>query len=712
MGTALHWRPSDPGRFALRLALRTGIVVPVALAVGTWAGGEQTMLFAAFGAFATLLFVDFGGPLRVRLLAYGTLAVVSSALIVVGTLCSRHPVLAAAAMLVVGFAVLFSGVLNGYFAAAASGVLLTFVLPAMVPAGASDIGARLGGWWIAVALSVPATLLLFPARPRDRLRTGAAAACRALADYVRAPSPAGEQALAAAVEELHARFEATPYRPTGPTGATGALAAMIAELDWLRGVTLRPAGRDAVLAPTPGEDELRALCADALLASAALVEGREGPSPDRAALERGRERVHDELAEQIAANPADDERLWAALRQAWDVRLLSYITLELAGHAALAGGAAPDDARILHRQGAALAASGRLAAAHAGVRSIWFRNSLRGAIGLSLAVLVAGELSVQHAFWVVLGALSVLRSSALNTGASIVQALLGTLAGIVAGGVLLEAIGGSETALWIALPLSAMLAAYAPRAVSFAAGQAGFTVAVFVIFDLIAGAGWQVGLVRLEDVSIGFAISLGVGLLFWPRGAATLLRGALDDALTTAAHYIEAAIGRLAGGAPATSAALAAAAAEARLDAAFRQRLTERASDKPGLPESTRLMSAAARLRASAESMEVLAGRLGDTPRPEEARALPGDAGRVAAWYVGLGESLGRHAPPPVPEAVDPALHPALIAGVRSASATGSRDRLLAAAAMVWGGLHLEHLRVLEPRCAEAAAELPGGTRG
>ena len=288
------------------------------------------------------------------------------------------------------------------------------------------------------------------------------------------------------------------------------------------------------------------------------------------------------------------------------------------------------------------------------MRSIWFRNSLRGAIGLSLAVLVAGELSVQHAFWVVLGALSVLRSSALNTGASIVQALLGTLAGIVAGGVLLEAIGGSETALWIALPLSAMLAAYAPRAVSFAAGQAGFTVAVFVIFDLIAGAGWQVGLVRLEDVSIGFAISLGVGLLFWPRGAATLLRGALDDALTTAAHYIEAAIGRLAGGAPATSAALAAAAAEARLDAAFRQRLTERASDKPGLPESTRLMSAAARLRASAESMEVLAGRLGDTPRPEEARALPGDAGRVAAWYVGLGESLGRHAPPPAPEAVDP----------------------------------------------------------
>ncbi len=185
------------------------------------------------------------------------------------------------------------------------------------------------------------------------------------------------------------------------------------------------------------------------------------------------------------------------------------------------------------------------------MRSIWFRNSLRGAVGLALAVFVAGEASVQHAFWVVLGSLSVLRSSALNTGASMVQALLGTLIGITVGGLLVTAIGGDETGLWIALPFAAMLAAYAPRAVSFAAGQAGFTVAILVIFNLLAPSGWQVGLIRLEDVSIGFAISLGVGLLFWPRGAAALLRRTLDDALATAAGYVRGAFGRLATGAPA-----------------------------------------------------------------------------------------------------------------------------------------------------------------
>ena len=218
MGTALHWRPSDPGRFALRLALRTGIVVPVALAIGTWAGGEQTMLFAAFGAFATLLFVDFGGPLRVRLLAYGTLAVVSSALIVVGTLCSRHPVLAAAAMLVVGFAVLFSGVLNGYFAAAASGVLLTFVLPAMVPAGASDIGARLGGWWIAVALSVPATLLL--SRP-GRATACARAPPRRAGRWPTTCAPRRRPASRRWPPPWRSCTRGSRRRPTGPRGRRG-----------------------------------------------------------------------------------------------------------------------------------------------------------------------------------------------------------------------------------------------------------------------------------------------------------------------------------------------------------------------------------------------------------------------------------------------------------------------------------------------------------
>ena len=55
---------------------------------------------------------------------------------------------------------------------------------------------------------------------------------------------------------------------------------------------------------------------------------------------------------------------------------------------------------------------------HLSFRSVWFRNALRGAVGLALAVGVVEVTNVSHGFWVVLGTMSVLRSSALGTGAT------------------------------------------------------------------------------------------------------------------------------------------------------------------------------------------------------------------------------------------------------------------------------------------------------
>jgi hypothetical protein len=49
--------------------------------------------------------------------------------------------------------------------------------------------------------------------------------------------------------------------------------------------------------------------------------------------------------------------------------------------------------------------------------------------------------------------------------------------------------------------------------------QAAFTINLIVVFNLILPAGWQVGLVRIEDVLVGALISLVVGVLLWPRGA-------------------------------------------------------------------------------------------------------------------------------------------------------------------------------------------------
>ena len=59
----------------------------------------------------------------------------------------------------------------------------------------------------------------------------------------------------------------------------------------------------------------------------------------------------------------------------------------------------------------------------ASLRSVWFRNSARGAVALAAAVAVAKLTDVQHAFWVVLGTLSVLRTSAAATGSTALRAL-------------------------------------------------------------------------------------------------------------------------------------------------------------------------------------------------------------------------------------------------------------------------------------------------
>ena len=128
----------------------------------------QTAAFAAFGSFAMLVLADFGGSLPARFVAYVTLACGGALFVVLGTLCSRNAWLAAAAMAVVGFAVLFSGVINAYFAAAGTAALLTFVLPVTIPAPFSAIPGRLEGWMLAAAAGICAHMLLWPARARAR----------------------------------------------------------------------------------------------------------------------------------------------------------------------------------------------------------------------------------------------------------------------------------------------------------------------------------------------------------------------------------------------------------------------------------------------------------------------------------------------------------------------------------------------------------------
>src|SRR2546426_193430 len=183
----------------------------------------QTSIFAAFGSFALLVLVEFGGPWRTRFLAYLGLACVGAAFLPLGTLCSRTPLLAAGAMALVGFATLFSGAFGGYFAAGATGALLTFVLPVTIPAPNSAIPDRLEGWGLAAGAGICAVMLLWPARRRADLQREAARALRAVAELLETNREHfSERAHLArgAVDALGRRLLGTQHRPPGPTGPT------------------------------------------------------------------------------------------------------------------------------------------------------------------------------------------------------------------------------------------------------------------------------------------------------------------------------------------------------------------------------------------------------------------------------------------------------------------------------------------------------------
>ena len=492
-----------------------------------------------------------------------------------------------------------------------------------------------------------------------------------------------------------------------------ALASLPDELDWLLSF-LAPSDELPALDLVCAEDEEALAAAAALLrASARRLEGRQEPL-DFTRLDAARDAVAQALVRRLPELPADTPEGEApkALESPFRIRAVTYSARQVAGYALLATGAeAPelDRSDVAHPRTAraALETTEQLALEHASPRSVWFQNSVRGAAGLAIGVFIAQRTGLQHGFWVVLGTLSVLRSNALGTGWSVVSALAGTAVGIVIGALLVIAIGTHEAVLWAVLPVAILLAAYAPRAISFAAGQAGFTVVLFVLFNIIQPVGWRVGVVRVEDVAIGFAISLGVGLLFWPRGAGALLRADLAAAYIRGADYVLATTQQLIDGRGSEEAARAARSADAalhRLDDAFRQYLTERSAGAYDMEDVGALVGGASRVRRAALSLSTL-GLMADggTRLQSCGENLERELHALQSWYVTLGYSLENGRPVPPPHIRDAEGTSRLLACIRRAAAGRDKETVKAALMLLWASQHLDNLWRLEAHLGERA---------
>ncbi|UQX89418.1 FUSC family protein [Jatrophihabitans telluris] len=777
MMSLLDWLSThDPGYSALRRATRTAIVMPSLFALGTQViGNGEVATFAAFGSFALLLLVDFSGPMRERLQAQVALSVAGAVLVCLATLASRSVWLAAASMTVVGFAVLFSGVVSSVLAGATTSLLLAFILPVSLPGAASAIPDRLAGWAMASAVSWLAIALLWPAPARDALRQPTIVACRALAQRLRADvafALAGDQpdleilaedrrqniaAASDAVAAVHRNFLATPYRPTGLSTGARSLVRLVDELNWLQSIVVQA---DSMPGPRPDSPTRRPACAVKLAAADVLDRGADllgaigasSTGPDALhqatkALEHAVTAVERSATTTLpvrrlpAATARTDPRgsgelesdeleFVSALDPSFRAQELSYAVGQIARNIDLTAAAERRGwlERLLGRQpagiGGTLASAGERAGAHVERHSVWLHNSIRGAVGLGLAVFIANRTGVQHSFWVVLGTLSVLRSNALNTGQNVLRGLLGTVAGFVIGAVLLAVIGTSPTVLWVLLPIAILLAGVAPAAISFAAGQAAFTLTLVILFNIIQPAGWRIGLLRVEDIALGCAISLAVGLLFWPRGARAALRRALAEAYVDSAQYLVDAVefglqrcdpaagpARTAGP---SAEAVRAAAASRRLDDTFRGYLAERGAKPLPLSEVTSLVTGVAGLRLAADAVLDLWQR--DEGEPDGDRAVARKQLRLAAeqvrdWYDRLAASLLGDGPPPDPQGHDKRADARLVEAVRHDLAAADGTASPTAVRMIWTAEHLDAARRLQHSIAGPARTAVAGSR-
>ncbi len=654
---------NDPDGTVLHRALRVALVTPALFAFGLLVLHDgQFALVACFGSFAALAMADFTGPRGSRLLAYLALGLLGIVLVTVGTLLSQTLWPAVIAMFVVGVFFQFLMVMGGQFALGNNAVILAFVVAVMVPGDPSTLPSRVAGWVVALVFAALAATFLWPRHERRDLHTAVAAMARSLAaaleEVVQGKDPAaalaGVDAAAAHLRDVQAVLG---FRPAGPPEHQRALLGLIDGLMQASGFARAlPVGPAA-----PGNATLAAAAAQALrsvadVADACAVDARapDVPLTDLAAARHMHRQHVDDAARAALARGEAGIAVVDAFRAAFVFRVLSYLGVAMLVDAAVMARKPVhlhDDFAVVEPQAPSTVRE-RWAAAllpHLSLRAVWMRNCLRAGVALALAVLVAKASDIGHAFWVVLATLSVLRGNATTTGATILSALAGVIAGFALATVAMLVIGGYPLAMWIALPLLVFLAGYAPAAISFGAGQAMFALLVVVLFNLIVPEGWEVGAVRVEAVGLGGLVALASSLIMWPRGAAAALRAELALHVRAAATFLRIALGEVMGrpGGQVEEAREAALGARERADAAMAAFMSERSGKRVPLAvwETMARLPVVLRLAGDAAMGLARSGHVGITEGPA-ARGFADILDLVGRAYDDVGARLESSAAP------------------------------------------------------------------
>ena len=644
---------------ALR-ALRAAIVVPALLAL-TFKGfsAPQVTTYATFGGFAHLVMTSFTGDRRRRLIDHLGLGIAGTVLITLGTLVNGSALAAGLVTLVVSFVVFEAGALAPNVAAAGLPAMLVYVLPAASPGAVGTIPARLGGWWLVTGVATAIIVAMTPRKPERQLRTAAAETADAMAREAQAiasASATGE--LQDETRGLQGRLiklmRASPVRPTALSAADYALGGVVEGLGWV-GTLLSEAAAAGDQGPSQPADRALVTTAAQILTSVAQRLRGERATIDVGRLEsERRQRAPAALAGNSGPtgqpDPQKSDRalahsLFHATSLALAVRNVAVEAMVATRQASVAEvaqmrrewAAAPAQALPAADGKRPVATAVRVWTARANLRSVWAVNSARSALAVAAAVTVATLTDVQHGFWVVLGTLVVLRTTAVATGSTALRALLGTTLGVLVGGAIVLGVGTNTDVLWALMPVVLLVAAYTPGVSPFAAGQAAFSIFLVILYNLLVPVGWKVGEIRLEDVAIGVGISLVTGVLLWPRGVASVVAEDFNDAVVAGARYfMEGAAWALGTRAEAPATGRPAVEAGLRLEDAMRSYLAEPGSKPVEADELWYLVGTVKRLRLMATSLvDIPPVRAGDAPTERMVAAITA----TATWF----ETVGSH---------------------------------------------------------------------
>jgi hypothetical protein len=236
---------------------------------------------------------------------------------------------------------------------------------------------------------------------------------------------------------------------------------------------------------------------------------------------------------------------------------------------------------------------------------------------------------------------------------------------------------------------------------------------VVILFNILDPVGWRVGLVRIEDVAIGCAVSVVVGLLFWPRGATAALGRALSAAFVASSGYLADAVDRLTimnrhvdtkpGEVASTRAYLL-------LDDAFREFLAERGAKVVPIEIVASLFTGCNRIRLAAYTLATLPSFPPEGDRPEiESVTIAGAVLRDSyasshRWYEEFAEMLaGRRDALDQPPSHEEVLHDVLRTAFEDARTQRRDDQLRTTLQMLWADELLESQSQVQADLASSA---------